>query len=943
MNGLAKAYLFIFWTCFIWLSTTPALAQESEVVPGSIIIKIKPEFEQFVYGDVLNINSLKPILDAAGVKETKQLFPKSEKPSVNSRSPVDTRFYTDITTIYELKFDSDVNPFKLAKALLNTGTLVYAEPRYLARTTSVPSDALIDSLWHLPIIKAFEAWEIDTGSADVLIAIIDTGVDMDHPDLMDAIAINEAEIPNNGIDDDDNGFIDDVRGWNFFNDNNNPDETGFSHGTHVAGLSNGVTNNGIGIAGTGWACKLLPVKSGDKLNLPFGYEGIVYAADNGADIINCSWGSFGESFFAADIVRYATYNKQAMLVGSAGNNNQEIPFYPAAYPEVLSVGASDSLDQKADFSNYGFTLDVMSPGASIFSLKNDGYGYDSGTSMAGPIVAGLAGLLKSRYPQLTPRQLQQQIRVTADAFIYDIQANGTFEGKLGTGRINMERALLAINTPGLSAEYWEISDNDDMVFTPGEEVRVGVEIANFLLAAPGVVVSVSTENPNVSVLNGTWTAGNISQNGRANNLSNPFVIRVNEGALDNESVVLKLDASVQGSDYKYTVYKSFNINQDYVNVTVNNIKTTISKYGLIGYTDYLQSSGIGFSYQLQEDLLYEGGLMIGVETEGQTKVVDRVRNGSFADQDFWEVNTIRRMVPPGEEAFYASGSFSDSSAIRDEIGLLIRQDVTAYNDSAHENYVLLEYEIKNQSTSRLENLSVGVFADWDIIDANENHGKTAYGKRLGYVHFTGDNQVTAGIQALTLFPFNSYMIDNVRGGEGGIDLYDSTGFDSPDKLITLNKERLQAGITDDEGNDVIQVMSMKGITLEPEASTKVSFALHAGNSIEAVLKSADAAYERFHGSPPGADVEGIAEIGRLWPNPTRDNLTLEITLRSRESFLVEVYNPQGIRVVERETPSLFAGYNQILVSLPRLGTGVYFLRISAPGFIHNIPFQYLTE
>jgi hypothetical protein len=930
----------VFWLLLVNINV---IAQDIEVVPGRLIIKIKPEFEQFVAGDDLNIYSLKPIFDAAGVKDTRQLFPKSEKPTSTSRSPVDTRLYTDITTIYELTFDTKVNPYKLARALLNTRTLEYAEPRYLAQTTSIPSDALIDSLWHLPIIKAFEAWEIDTGSNDVLIAIIDTGVDMDHPDLMDAIAVNEDEIPNNGLDDDDNGFVDDVRGWNFFNDNNNPDETGFSHGTHVAGLSNGITNNEIGIAGTGWACKLLPVKSGDKLNLPFGYDGIVYAADNGADIINCSWGSFGESFFAADIVRYATYNKQAMLIGSAGNNNQEIPFYPAAYPEVLSVGASDSLDQKADFSNYGFTLDVLSPGAAIFSLKNDGYGYDSGTSMAGPIVAGLAGLLKSRYPQLMPRQLQQQIRVTADTGIYDLESNATFEGKLGTGRINMERALLAINTPGLSAEYWEISDNDDMVFSPTEEIMVGVELANFLLNAPGVVVTLTTDNPNVSVISGTWMAGNITQNGRANNLNNPFLIRVNETASNNELVALKLEAKVQGTDYKYTVFKSFNINQDFVNVTVNNIKTTVSKHGLIGYTDFLQSSGIGFSYLLEDDLLYEGGLMIGVETKGQTKVVDRIRNGSFADQDFWEANSIRRMVPSGEEAFLATGSFTDSSAIRDEIGLSIKQEIKAYDDSAHQNYVLLAYEIQNLSEARLENLSVGVFADWDIIDANENHGKTAYGKRLGYVHYTGDNQVTAGIQALTLLPFNSYMIDNIRGGEGGVDLYDSTGYDSQDKLTTLTNERLQAGITDDEGNDVIQIMAMKGITLEPLEVAKVCFALHAGNSIDAVLKSADAAYERFHGAPPGADVEGIADVGRLWPNPTRDDLTLEITLRSRANFIVEVYNTQGLKVLERETPSLFAGYNQILVALPELSTGIYFLRISNSDFIHNIPFQYLND
>jgi hypothetical protein len=421
------------------------------------------------------------------------------------------------------------------------------------------------------------------------------------------------------------------------------------------------------------------------------------------------------------------------------------------------------------------------------------------------------------------------------------------------------------------------------------------------------------------------------------------VIELLPGIEINEELVLKVEAQDGNSDYKMTDYIAVKVNQDFINVNVNSIQTSVSNNGLIGYTDFLRTDGLGFQFEVEEALLYEAGLMIGVQEVGETRVVDRIRNGRFADQDFWYEQIIERSVPPAEQAYFAYGSFTDSSAIRDEIGLLIEQEVIAYDDEGHDQYVIVEYTIVNTSDEVLENVAAGLFADWDINNAFENQAKTAYGKRLGYVYYTGDDQLTAGIQSLTLLPFNSYMIDNFSGGAGGVDLYDSTGFDSPDKFVTLSTERLEAGMGDREGNDVIQVMANKGIRLLPGEQQKLAFALHAGRSIDQVLESADAAYERYHGAPPGSDVDGVAEIGALWPNPTRDDLTLELSLRNRTLFQVQVFNTQGVEVINTSSPTLYAGYNQVQIELPDLETGVYFLRLVTDGFVETMPFQYTSD
>ncbi|MEW6606185.1 MAG: S8 family peptidase [bacterium] len=346
----------------------------------------------------------------------------------------------DSQSVFRRCYVSSLLPFKyLREQLLNSRIVKEVEPDSLYRLNKIPDDPLFNMQWGLhnlgqtkgkedADVDAPEAWDFHTGSREIVIAVIDTGIDYNHIDLKDNIWINEGEIPKNGIDDDENGYVDDVYGWDFFNWDNDPMDDSYPiyHGTHVSGIIGAIGDNSQGIAGMNWKIKIMPLKSFCK----YGYAylsnilpAIQYAIKMGANVINASWGSIFPSEALKEMIDYAGKNG-VIFVAAAGNfrmdldnppkiRGRSIGFYPAGYdlPNIISVAASDHNDKLAWFSNYGKTsVDLTAPGVNIISTKfGNEYRYLSGTSMAAPHTTGVVGLMLSQNLTINQRDIIETI------------------------------------------------------------------------------------------------------------------------------------------------------------------------------------------------------------------------------------------------------------------------------------------------------------------------------------------------------------------------------------------------------------------------------------------------------------------------------------------------------------------------------------------------------
>lgn len=382
---------------------------------------------------------------------------------------------------YRLALPDSIDADAAIKALAKETNVTRAERNYIVSPIALPNDPEFSKLWGMTKIAAQRAWDLSTGGDGVLISISDTGIDYNHPDLKDNIWSNPQEIPGNGIDDDNNGYIDDIHGWDWANNDNDPIDDHY-HGTHVAGTIGASGNNGIGVAGVAWKVKLQAAKflsaSGSGTTWA-GAQTILYAAATGAKAVNASWGCQGcYTTYIEDAIT-ALGESGGLLIAAAGNsgtNNDQTPFYPASHTNdnVIAVAASDSGDNRAYFSCYGkTTVDIAAPGTSILSsYPANQYRYLQGTSMAAPHVSGAVALVASIAPTATHQQIKEAILSSGDAM--SAFANITVSGR----RLNVDNLLRAfsddlppqapsgfgvVHTYGLQARAsWQASPESDL-------------------------------------------------------------------------------------------------------------------------------------------------------------------------------------------------------------------------------------------------------------------------------------------------------------------------------------------------------------------------------------------------------------------------------------------------------------------------------------------------
>ena len=460
-----------------------------------VVIKVYPELDKsnlrIIDGVVVTgIKSLDDMNARYKISKMTQLFPGSE--SLMQAAEV------GLPRIYRIEFPAVPDVNEIIQTYANDPNVEYAQPVGIHKVYgTIPNDPYLSNQWGLNKIQAPDAWDITQGDTSIILAIVDTGVDWLHPDLGGSSPYIHGNIWMNwveytgvtGVDDDGNGYVDDIRGWDWVNvvssdyppwpgedgtveDNDPMDFNG--HGTHCAGIASAMTNNNTGVAGVGWNCKIMALRAGWSADY-FGYEvglvdmsfcaqAIYYAARNGASAVNCSWGS-SNSGGMADAVTFAT-SMGTVVVSAAGNDDISDASYLCSRHDVISVAATDPNDNKASYSSYGFWVDVSAPGGDSPPINNEIYStyYDHntnshiyewlrGTSMAAPYVVGLIGLINDQFPGLSWQGKKERLQYTS-ANIDLINPNYK-NGLLGEGRINAFSAASQVDLPLMTTFFTE--------------------------------------------------------------------------------------------------------------------------------------------------------------------------------------------------------------------------------------------------------------------------------------------------------------------------------------------------------------------------------------------------------------------------------------------------------------------------------------------------------
>ncbi len=884
------------------------LKPNEDYVPNKIILKLRSYDDITVLENAFN----KYILDKPYILFQK--FPTSETKR-NIYNALHQK-YTDIKLIYQLNFDEteERDMLNIIQQIQKTNTCEYVEPKLIRKVTYTPNDPNLPIQWHIGKIQAEQAWDFSKGDSNIVIGILDTGTDLLHSDLLSSVKYNIND-PVNGLDDDGDGYIDNIQGWDFVDNDNTPDAQSpfWSHGVLVQGCAAATTDNNMGISAPAFNSKVLPVRCGNGSTISYGYEGMVYAADMGCQFINCSWGGPGYSDFEKDIIQYVSINKGALVVAACGNNGNETIFYPGAYPYVLNVASTKTDDSKSSFSNYGSWVDVSAPGESIYTTDyNNSYTFQSGTSLSSPIAAGASALIKSQFPFLTSMQVGQLLKITSDNI--DAQ-NPTYIGKLGYGRINLFNAMQnAYPGPALEINEYILTDYLGDVFTPGDTAFFSIEYINYLAVTGNCNVTITSASPYISILNPTQNFGIINTLSTKNNFSSPWKILMSNSVPLNTPVTLTV--SISDGVYIHEENITFSVHRDYINITVNDIGTTVTSRGLFGYNDFAsQQQGLGFVYPYTSggaNLLFEGGLMVGIP--GKVSNVIRSESG-LHDMDFEALELVKQQTP-GISSMDVHTTFNDNIAALGSIPVKINHKTYAWNTPGHTNYILMEYTLVNTGGSPIQDLFVGLYADWDVGNYYENKSATQLLKNLGYVYrdvsapfmYTGIRLISPNGN------FNHYAFEHVSGGAGGIDITDN--FTITEKYEALSTPKFTAGGL--VGNDVSHIVSAGPFFIAPNDSQQVVFALLAGNSLNELEEISDSAALNYQNEiiTYSTDLAYQKEIF-IYPNPSNDIQYVHI-FENYENLSVHILDMLGR---EHGYATLKKGLNTL--DCQRLSEGVY--------------------
>ena len=839
------AHLLFACVSLLWSQNLPTYEQ------GKLIVKFKKD---------VNNASIERFMAENGLLSYRKLF--SDKTSSAPINETPKNYFTALQSVYEFTFEPEIDAIYLSKFISKNRLVEYSEPSYVYHILDeyVPNDPLLNQQIWLNKIEAKSGWAIHKGSASTVIAIIDAGIHFRHPDLIDNVYYNLAD-PINGIDDDGDGLIDNYHGWDLIgasNLNPIPDNDpqpvegattqSIGHGTWVAGIASATPDNAMGIAGTGFSCKFLPI----KVSADFDSEGIarIYrspeaifiAAEMGASVINCSFGSVVYSQLMQDVITDVTFRKNALIVAAAGNEQADKVFYPAGYDYVLSVTGTDANDAIQTTRN--LKVDLSAPGFALTTSGTDGY-HSQGvyTSYSAPVVSGIAAIVRSYLPGLNAIQAAERIRTTAKD-ISSANPDPIFQNKIGRGQANLFRAL-TISGPAIRINSFVVSDENGNPVDPGDNLNLKCTFINYLSPAINLNVTVSVlDNPYVSVVSGSGTAGIGSINTLAGKTQNtPFKFAVSSNAPPDLTVQIRL--RYQDGLYDDFEVISFVINPTFLDVTTSNIQTSVGSTGKWGFNNSpLNTQGKGLVYN-GRNILYQGGLIFGRSTLQGITVVDNLSETSNSvNNNLQPIQLISGYFPGPKSDKYTVAYYTDNQAdSANKINLNIKDETFAFDRIPGDNFILKRLVIRNRNPFLIQDFYTGLFADWDV-----NH------------HTGGDNTgFDSDNSAAYVFPNSSD--DSVHVAivslehPNRLNVYFAKTSDF-DFSVSQKYGALSNAINPTllNGEDIVQAVSTGPLNLLPFDSVVVAFAIVAGNGKADLLKNVDLARKKYYCITSGSNI-----------------------------------------------------------------------------------------
>ncbi len=891
----------------------PAGVAEKDYLPNTIIIKFRKGISASEINSatsLLGSNTL--IRRSASLVEVSQLF-KSSLQAIRTPSAIENRDTIGLDRVFEIQFSSKSGVERVINEALENPLVEYAEPSYIYYTSYVPNDPFYTSFQnYLRQVKADQAWDVIRNSSGVIIGIVDSGSDLDHIDLKANTLFPGKDLVG--------------RSFSNMQEDNDPDVKSDStdHGVRVSGMASAVSDNGLGISSVSNNAKLLIVKVGSDDNskaIYRGYEGIKYAADNGAQIINCSWGGPGGGAYGQDIINYALA-KGCLVIAAAGNDNTLSPEFPAKYAGVMAVASVDNLDRKSSFSNYGPHVSISAPGEVFTTANGNRYVTVRGTSFSAPLVASAAALVKSRFPGFDMTQVKEQLRVTSD----NIDANiPGFTGLMGKGRLNVFRAVTE-SSPSIRYQKITSIDKGNGSIPPGDTLKLFFDLKNLLSPASGLVVKLSSSNPDVQLINTQVNVGNMGMK-EVKTMVGPFLVYIKPGISDNEEVDFKLSYTANGN-YSDSETFQFKVALDYLNIEVNQVSTTISSNGRVGYSGPEASNGLGFIYK-NEQLLYEAALMVG---NSPTKVSNNARNNSGGTDEHFVKKVRVNRVDDIKAAFTARSEFNDEGN-PDPLDLYIKHSQTAFSAAPDDKYTIAEYEIENKGTTVLSGLYAGLFVDWDIDPFGRDVAKFDAVNRMAYVSGKAGDTFFGAVKLLNqdIAPAFYPMSDQISGDL----LQTNGGFSIAEKYQSLSSgiKAFSLGEESPNGYDVKYTIGYGPYTIPVNASIKIAFAFIGGDNLSDIQASARAAQIKYN-SLMKTDQEIPADgfvLRQNYPNPGSDQTIIDFSISETAPTSIILYNIMGQSVRQLVSATLTRGAYSINVDLSELEAGIYVYKMRYNG------------